>query len=226
LAGIAVGYLGGKLIKLGERAESVTHAFRDLSVLSIGLLAFALAEMVYGNGFIAAFCAGLIMGNTVRDKCKCLYDFAETEGQLLTLLIFMVFGAVMVVPALHHMNFSTILYAILSLTVVRMLPAMISLKGMKLQRDTLVFLGWFGPRGVASILFALLVLEDSGVDVRHEIFTIVVLTVLLSIIAHGMTAVPGVKWYASRVGVEEKRPGMAEHDHATEMPTRLSWSDH
>ncbi len=223
LVGIAVGYVGGKLIEAGQRKESMTHSFRDLAVLSLALTAFALAEMVHGNGFIAVFCAGLLAGSTARNSCQCLYEFAESEGQLLSLLVFMIFGAVMIPPALEHLNGAIVLYAILSLTLIRMIPTAISLSGMKLRPSTQLFIGWFGPRGIASILFILLVLEEADLPSGDLIFSVVVFTVLLSIVAHGMTAIPATQWYATRIKKKEQS-GMAEQEHAPEIPTRLKWN--
>lgn len=224
LVGIAVGYLGGKLIEVAQRKNSMTHAFQDLAILSLGFAAFALAELAHGNGFISAFCAGLVLGNTVRNKCDCLYEFSESEGQLMSLLVFMIFGAVMVPTALEHLTGSSILYAVLSLTLIRLIPVAISLIGTKVRPATQLFLGWFGPRGIASILFVLLVLEESELAAADQIFSVVVFTVLLSIVVHGMSAVPATKWYAARLEKKE-RDGMHEHGPATEMRTRLKWNE-
>ena len=125
-------------------------AFQRLSVLGLALLAFAGAELVGGNGFIAAFVAGLTLGNTARAVCGCLYEFGEAEGQLLTLLVFLTFGAVMVPEAWPYWDGRALLYAVLSLTVVRMLPVVLSLLGAGLLTPSLAFIGWFGPRGVPS----------------------------------------------------------------------------
>jgi NhaP-type Na+/H+ or K+/H+ antiporter len=225
LIGVAIGFFGGKLIEIGQRKDTMTHSFRDLAILSLGFAAFGLAELAYGNGFIAVFCAGLTLGNTVRNSCECLYEFSESEGQLLSLLMFMVFGAIMVPPALEHLSGSTVLYAVLSLTLVRLIPAAISMVGMKLRFDTQLFIGWFGPRGIASILFVLLVLEEAELEAGEQIFSVVVFTVLLSIVAHGISAVPATQWYSTRLQ-RKADSGMAEHEHATEMPTRLKWDNH
>ncbi len=219
LVGIGVGYVGGKLVELGSRTGWMNHAFQQIAALGLALLAFAAAELVGGNGFIAAFCAGLTLGNTSRAICACLYEFAEVEGQLLSLLIFMVFGVVLVPIALDHVTGMVLLYSLLSLTVIRFLPVAISLLGARLRWDTVLFLGWFGPRGIASILFALLVLEQSTLPGREDILVIVVTTVFLSVFAHGLTAFPGTKWYAHRLGKHE--PGMEEHAPVTEMSVRL-----
>ena len=221
IAGVSVGYFGGKLIAFGGRKQWMTPSFQKLAALGLSLLAFSLAELVGGNGLISAFCAGLTLGNTSRSICNCLYEFAEAEGQLLALVTFMIFGAVLVPPALDNAQVPILLYGALSLTVVRMLPVAISLTGLRLQPDTVLFLGWFGPRGIASLLYGLLVLRNSSINGRDEIFTIVVITVLMSIFAHGLTAWPGVRWYAARTEKMKDEPEMAEHVLVTEMPVRL-----
>jgi NhaP-type Na+/H+ or K+/H+ antiporter len=104
LVGIVVGYFGGKLVVRGTQSGWITHSFQDLSALGLSVLAFALAELVGGNGFIAAFSAGLIMGNTSRSICTCLFEFGEAQGQLLTLLTLMIYGAVMVL--MHLLSFT------------------------------------------------------------------------------------------------------------------------
>jgi NhaP-type Na+/H+ or K+/H+ antiporter len=223
VVGIATGYLGGKLIETAQRKESMTHSFRDLAILALAFSAFGLAELVHGNGFIAVFCAGLTLGNTVRNSCDCLYEFSESEGQLLSLLMFMLFGAVMVPPALEYFSWPALAYAALSLTVIRMVPAAIALLGTGLRNDTRFFISWFGPRGIASILFVLLVFEEAAFAAGEQIFSIVVLTVLLSIVAHGISAVPATNWYASRLKRKADMDAM-EHEQMTAMPTRLRWS--
>ena len=222
LIGLAVGYLCGKVVDRASVSGWMNHTFEQLSALGIALLAFSLAEAAGGNGFIAAFCAGLAVGNFARRLCTRLYEFAEAEGQLLTLLIFLVFGVAMVPIALDHVDTVVVLYALLSLTVVRMIPVALSLLGKRLRGDTIVFLGWFGPRGIASILFALLVVDESMLSSREEIQAIVVAVVLLSVFAHGLTASPAARWYADRLG--EPEPGMTEHDTVAEMPLRLGSS--
>lgn len=221
LVGVAVGYLGGDLIERASRNGWMTRSFQDLSALGLSLLAFAAAELVGGNGFIAAFCAGLTLGNSSRAICGCLYEFAEAEGQLLTLLMFMLFGAMMVPGALDHLGPRVILYAVLSLTVVRIVPVAIALLGARLRADTVLFLGWFGPRGIASILFGLLVLERSDLAGREQVFLIMTTTVLLSTFAHGLTAAPAARWYARRLERAKAEPDVAEHVRVSEMPVRL-----
>ena len=196
----------------------------SLTFIGLSLLAFAAAELVGGNGFIAAFCAGLALGNTSRAICSCLYEFAEAEGQLLTLLIFTVFGAVMVPMVVERFDWPIILYGLLSLTVVRMVPVGISLFGARLRRHTKFFLGWFGPRGIASILFALLVVEESTLAGRDGILVVVVATVFLSVFSHGLTAFPAANWYGAHTKKLEGQPGVADSS-VTEMPVRLPYTE-
>ena len=195
--------------------------FRRLSGLGIALLAFAGAESVGGNGFIAAFVAGLTLGNTARGVCTCLYEFGEAEGQLLTLLVFLIFGAVMVPTALAHANFDGLVYALLSLTLIRMLPVVLSLLGSGLRPASFAFIGWFGPRGLASILFVLVVVETGRLESGPMLEMIVVLTVLLSTLLHGVTAYPLARWYGAHVAVVRDAP---EHHPVAELPVRIQHS--
>jgi NhaP-type Na+/H+ or K+/H+ antiporter len=207
----------------GTRSGWITDSFQGLSVLGLSVLAFALAELIGGNGFIAAFSAGLILGNTSRSICTYLFEFGEAEGQLLTLLTLMVYGAVMVLPALDHIKPLILLYGILSLTVVRMLPVAISMIGVHLQWNSVLFLGWFGPRGIASILYGLLLLEKVDISGREEIFSITITTVLMSVFIHGLTALPGANWYAARTEKMREEPDRPELAPVTEMPVRLQY---
>lgn len=123
-------------------------------------LAFAGAELLGGNGFITAFVAGLTLGNTQRELCTRVHEFGEAEGQLLTLVVFLIVGAVLVPEALPLWDHRAWLYALSSLTVVRMAPVALSLAGTRLRPATLAFVGWFGPRGLASILYARIVVGE------------------------------------------------------------------
>jgi NhaP-type Na+/H+ or K+/H+ antiporter len=141
----------------------------------------------------------------------------ETEGQLLMLITFLIFGAALLPEAIASLNPIFFLYAVLSLTVIRMIPIMISLLGSGLRLPTQLFLGWFGPRGLASILFVLLILEESEVPHREDIFSITILTVALSILCHGVSAAPLAKLYAQLVA----RMGECEESRdVTELPLR------
>jgi NhaP-type Na+/H+ or K+/H+ antiporter len=222
LIGIGIGYLGGQVLRFAVKRGWADGVFEKLGAVAIAYVAYAIADLIGGNGFIAAFVAGLVIGNTARDVCGRVHEFAEAEGQLLTLITFVVFGAVMVQPMVAEFRPIYLIYAVLSLTVIRMLPVAIALKSLNLKRNTQLFLGWFGPRGIASVIYALLLFEYSGIVNGDIIFSIVVVTVLLSIFAHGITAVP----FANRYGghMEEMLTSddlILEAEPVPEMPLRF-----
>ena len=220
LTGLIVGFLGGRFIEWGQHSGWMSKKFQKISTLALALLAFGLAELVGGNGFIAAFVMGVTAANTTRkENTRILYEYAEVEVQSLMLLTFMiVFGAVMLPLALDHFTGTMLLYAVLSLVAIRFLSVLVSMIGTKVRPVTISFLGWFGPRGVASILYIFTVLEDNLAD-EVLIYNVVMLTVLISIFAHGITAAPGAKWYAKRVEVVVKSEG-TEMKEVPEMPVR------
>jgi NhaP-type Na+/H+ or K+/H+ antiporter len=161
----------------------------------------------------------LTVGNVARAVCPCLHEFAEAEGQLLTLLVFLVFGAVMVPMALPVLDGRAFAYAIASLTVVRMVPVALALLGTGLRPPSIAFLGWFGPRGLASILFVLLVVEEGRLESGPFLEAVVVLTVLLSTVLHGVTASPLARRYGAFASAHAA--ARAERAEAMELPVRL-----
>lgn len=210
LAGIAIGYVGAKLVSSCYRRQWMSESAEGMIALGLAFGAFALAEVVHGNGFIAAFVGGLTFGNTLKQKCQFLYEFAESEGQILILLTFTAFGAAMIPQAMGAVTIMHIVFGILVLTVLRMLPVQLSLIGTGIKPVTSTFLGWFGPRGLASILFVLLILEEAELANESTLFAAVIVTVTLSVVLHGMTAGPAARWYGSmsqQMGeCEENRP--------------------
>jgi len=223
IVGVVIGYVGGKLIMWGDRTANMNHAFRQLAILSLAILAFALAEWEWigGNGFIAAFCAGMTVGNTARSSCECLFDFLEVEGQLLTLMAFLLFGGLMILPAAELWDMQTFFYATLSLTVIRMVPVAVGLVGAGLRPISPLFIGWFGPRGLASIVFALVVVERHGIAGGERIFSVCIATVLLSIILHGVSAYPLSAVYARYVDQFKQHENSEEHIVVHEHPARV-----
>lgn len=217
LAGTVVGYVGARLLDNAAERGWMTGAFQGIGILSLAILSYVVAESIGGNGFIAAFIGGMVFGHTLRHRCEFLFEFMETEGQLLMLITFLVFGAALLPEGLSHMTPMHVVYALLSLTVIRVIPIVVSLLGAGVQPATQLFLGWFGPRGLASILFVLLILEDTEIVHRHELLTITVITVALSILLHGVTAAPFAQWYgryAEAMGV------CAENKDVMEIPLR------
>jgi NhaP-type Na+/H+ or K+/H+ antiporter len=214
LAGILVGAVGALLMTKAIKRGWMEHAYREFAGITLAMIAFAGAGYIGGNGFIAAFVAGLVVGNSTKEVRKNLYDFAEAESQLLMLATFFLVGLVLVWEPLNHASWQVWVYAALSLTVIRMLPVAISMIGLGVQRSTLGFLGWFGPRGLASVLFSVLVIEELPVPHSEEIVQIVIITVLLSVFAHGITAAPLSSIYA-KILERDKDKVTTEFGHCT-----------
>jgi len=210
VVGVIIGYAGARMIDAAAERGWATTAFQGIGILSLSVLAYVLAEMIGGNGFISAFVSGLVFGNCIRHACTYLFEFMESEGQLLMLITFLVFGAALLPEGLAHIDVSFVVYAVLSLTVIRMIPIALSLLGSGIRAPTFLFLGWFGPRGLASILFVLLILEEAEIPHREELLSITVITVALSVALHGISAAPLASLYgrlAERMGeCEETKP--------------------
>jgi len=215
LAGAVIGWVGGRLLDYAVSKGWVEGIMRQLTTLAIGVGAFAFAEMVGGNGFVAAFVAGLAFGAAAREHCEGAYNFATDEGELLTLLTFLVFGAIVVGQAADDLTVETAIYAVLSLTVIRMVPVAISLIRARLKLQTVAFIGWFGPRGLASILFGAFLLEESVAEVADPIFAVVTWTVIFSIFAHGMSAV----WLSGVYATWHQRHRDQHKAESMEMPS-------
>ena len=217
LIGVAVGYVGARALDEAVERGWTNASFQGIGILSLAIFLYVVAEVVGGNGFIAAFVGGMVFGHTLRHPCTFLFEFMETEGQLLMLVTFLVFGATLLPEGIANVSPSIVLYAVLSLTVIRMIPIAISLIGSGLSIPSHLFLGWFGPRGLASILFVLLILEESDVPHREELLSTTVITVALSALLHGISAAPLASLYGrltNRMGeCQENRP-------AAELPLR------
>ena len=199
LSGIAIGYAGAWLIRKAHARQWVTASGEGIIALCIAGLCFIVAEALHGNGFIAAFVGGLVFGNLLNNRCHYLFEFIETEGQIFTLGTFMVFGALMLPMALFSVSIWHWVFAVFSLTVMRMLPVYLALRGLQINLPTALFLGWFGPRGLASILFVLLVVGDTMLPHPEIVTNIVFIAVLISVFAHGLSATPlALKYGASK----------------------------
>ena len=199
LVGVGVGVVGGWLVSRAQGRGWITDSFQRLSLLALAIIAWALADTIGGNGFIAAFVGGLVIGPTVERVGERLIRFTEAEGQLLNLSVFFIFG-VLAAGLARSLSWTIILYALLSLTVIRMLPVALSLLGTRLRAVSVLFAGWFGPRGLASVVLGLVVIEEAPLLAgRDEVEMVVTTTVLLSVLLHGITAAPLSAAYARRV---------------------------
>jgi NhaP-type Na+/H+ or K+/H+ antiporter len=195
LAGAVVGTAGGALLRVARRRGWVDEEFAGPAVLALALLAYAVALVADGNGFVAAFVAGLAFGSAAGRGGPRAVFYVEQTGALAALLVWTLFGAVAVPVVVHTAGWRLVLYAVLSVTALRMMPVALVLLGSGLGRRAALFIGWFGPRGLASVVFGLLAVEDLGHRADPAVAAIV-LTVLLSVLAHGVTAAP----FAARFG--------------------------
>ncbi len=211
--GSAIGALGGWLLRLARRRNLAAEDFTGIAVLALALLSYAAALVLDGNGFVAAFCGGLAFGACAGRRAPQELVFLEQMGELVSVLVWLAFGAIAIPIMLERVDTRMVLYAVLSLTVVRMLPAALALIGGGLSRRTVLFVGWFGPRGLASLVFALLALEALG-PVADEAVAIVTVTVLLSVLAHGLTAAP----LAATYGAAEATVGPSPVGRSTSWP--------
>jgi sodium/hydrogen antiporter len=201
LIGAAVGGTGGYLIKMARRRGWLAEGFAGAAVLALAACAYACALALHGNGFISAFVGGLAFGAIGGRRSEGLMPFVEEAGGLVSLLVWLAFGAVAVVPALESLSWQIGLYAVLSLTLIRMLPVSVALAGSKLGREAVAFVGWFGPRGLASVVFALIALEDLGPSDAKPAVAVITVTVLLSVLVHGATAEPLAQRYGPRLAL-------------------------
>jgi len=165
-----------------------------------------LAEAVHGNGFLAAFAGGLAFGKGLGRRCRFLYEFQQTEAHMLVLITFTLVGAMLLPAAMQHLTLNCFIFSIFALTLMRMLPIALSLTGLKLGLHTIAFLGWFGPRGLASVLFLLMVMQSTDLARESELLAAVALTVTLSILLHGITAAPWARRYGRAQGDRTEHP--------------------
>lgn len=219
IIGLVLGFAGGKFLETAVDRHWTSAMWSKLAIFAVALASYFLSVALGGNGFVAAFVGGIFFGHASHHKLAEQTEFTEANGSLLAMLIWTLFAAIFVTPELLNFAVSfdarAILYAILSLTIIRMLPVAISMFGSGLRRDTVLIMGWFGPRGLASVVFALLAVakfHEYGL-IPEPLVTVVTLTIIFSVFAHGFSAQPLVNWYARRL--EE-----AEDDHIelAEMP--------
>ncbi|VGO23434.1 cation:proton antiporter [Pontiella sulfatireligans] len=200
--GLAVGlgltFLAGHIVKMAARHGWITESWRQLPVLALAFTCYAVTQLLGGSGFIACFTGGLLAGALAkRHKTEYLLA-AEGTGDTLAIITWVCFGAVVIGKSIGLYSWSILLYSILSLTVIRMLPVFLVLTGLKLRIDQKLFMGWFGPRGLASIVFAVIVL-NKHLPHAETITMTAVCTILLSVIGHGLSANPLVALLAARL---------------------------
>jgi len=199
VAGTTIGLIGGWLLDWARRRAWVVESFQQVGVVALPLLCLLVSEMIGASMFIAAFVAGLTVQIGFKDAGKHSVEFTEAWGQVFNFSVFFLFG-VEVLRDWPQYTWAMLLYAVLSLTVVRMVPVAIALIGTRLSSASMLFMGWFGPRGLASIVLGLVYLEQGlYLPGEHTTRLAVIATVGLSIFAHGLSAVPGIDLYSRKV---------------------------
>ncbi len=199
LAGIFVGFVGGRILLWALGRGWTEDIFEGVGALALAGAAYLFATEIGGNGFIAAFVAGLVFGNTVKGRCQFIYEFVESEGQLLTWGAFLLLGAALVPEAVAHLTLSMLAIILTSLFVVRPLAIWLSLIGTDASPLTKLFFGWFGPRGLATALFALLVVAEIDHEFAEPVLHLAVNAVWISALLHGISAFPAATRYAARM---------------------------
>ena len=206
--GLALSALAALLLKFARDRQWLTHTWVQIPVVALSLGCFAAAQLLGGSGFIAAFSGGFLFGILAKQAREKLLHAAEGTGDTLALITWVIFGAAVVGKAVGHFNWLIVVYAILSLTLIRMLPVFLSLTGMGVSTEGKLFIGWFGPRGLASVVFAVIVL-NANVPNGGVVAATAVCTIMLSILAHGITANPwakglGERWHKAQGGAHAK----------------------
>lgn len=198
LIGGVVGALGGWALLRAKAFDTTSDIYEGVGAIALAGAAYLAAILIGGNGFVSAFVAGLAFGGIVKGACKFVYEFTESEGQLLAWSAFLLLGAAMVPEAIQHLTWPMLGFILLSLFVVRPLAVWVSLMRTDADPLTRVFFGWFGPRGLATALFALMVAEDIPFEYGEQILHLAINAVWISALLHGLSAAPVAKWYGAK----------------------------
>ena len=216
VGGVVAGFVGGWIIGGGARRGWMSPLHTKIAAVALALAAFAAVQLAGGSGFVATFVAGAVLAFRIPTKPDYLYSFAEAEGHALVLVAFLLIG----VGPIHNLLQEGVargvwVVALVALIVIRPLAIAISLIGERLRPSTVAFLGWFGPRGLATVVFFLVAAEEVG-GLPDPILSVVTMTVAMSIVLHGVTARPASRWLARRLESldDDEIPEMGEaYDH-------------
>jgi NhaP-type Na+/H+ or K+/H+ antiporter len=214
--GAGIGFVGGWLLGVARRRGWASAPFQQIAMIAMAPMCWILAEAIDTSPFIAAFAAGLALQVGFREASQGIVEFSENEGRLLYMFVFFLFGT-SAGAALSEFYLAPVLYAILSLTLIRLLPVAISMIGTRLSAASVLFMGWFGPRGLGSIVLGLVAVQELHTGGSALMRLGLMATVLLSIFAHGISASPGIKLYAQQV--TRLGPDAPEFGRAARMPT-------
>ncbi len=202
VVGLGLTAIGTWLLRWCWNQGWVTEIWKQVTVVGLSIACFSVAQSLHGSGYIAAFTGGLLFGFMAKEATHRLVLAAEGTGETMALMTWMLFGATVIGQSVQHFTWEMIVFALLSLTVIRMLPIFLSLTGTGESTASKLFLGWFGPRGLASIVFAIIVVNKE-VPAAKSIAMVVVLTVFFSLVAHGVSANPLAKLLGQKEGKKE-----------------------
>jgi len=217
--GIALGLAGGWLLIKSYEKEWASESTREIGNPALALFIFIVSTRLGGNGFVAVFIAGILFGYVTRHLLREATEFTEVSGTIFSLFVWTIFGSTIVIPLFQNFNLTALLFALCSLTIVRMLSVAISMTGKHLRFDTILMMGWLGPRGLASVVFMIMAYESAHeAQVSPDLLLMMVgWTVFLSVMLHGVSALPLANWYASRLSTAA--PDIPELEDVAELPT-------
>lgn len=200
LVGVSIGALGGLLLLKAQAARATDDVHEGIGTLALAACCYLAAGAVGGNGFVAAFTGGFAFGAVVRGACAFVYEFTESEGKLLSWGAFLLLGAVLVPEAASSLTLPHLALILVSLFILRPVAIWLSLTGTDADPLTRGFFGWFGPRGLATALFALLVVDELQADWAEAVLNLAINAVWISALLHGMTAAPLARWFGRQTG--------------------------
>jgi NhaP-type Na+/H+ or K+/H+ antiporter len=210
LGGLAAGFLAAAVLAVGSRRRLISGSWLQVIPVAGAGLAYGIAIALGGSGFIAAFLGGAVFGALMPRRSEQASRLNEELGGLLGGVTFVIFGAVLLGPTLKHVTWQVAVYAVLSLTLIRMLPVAVAMFRSGAKWQTIGFLGWFGPRGLASIVFAVITVQEAHLAGANTILLTTYLTIGLSVLAHGISAAPLARRYAHWYDIHppHRRPPM------------------
>jgi NhaP-type Na+/H+ or K+/H+ antiporter len=204
VVGVGIGLLGGLVIARSQKREWMSDTWAQLATLAVALVCFQVGERLHGSGFVAAFAGGLAFAFIAkRIGVAPEMQVSEAAGQLLELMVFAMFGSYAVVVGWRDASWRVVVFAVLALLAVRMVAVSIALIRSHLPARNRLFVGWFGPRGIGTLVLGLLVVNRGEIEQEALITQVVVVTVTLSLVVHSLTAWPGIKWLAAREPAKE-----------------------
>jgi NhaP-type Na+/H+ or K+/H+ antiporter len=201
LVGALMGYSSGRLFLYTESKKISSTIYEGIGVLALTGTSYLMATLMGGNGFISAFVAGLAFGNIVKGHCRFIYQFTESEGQILIWTSFVIIGLGLLPSAVEHLTLPVVGYILVSIFIVRPLAIYLSLIGTKAKTLTKLFMGFFGPRGLATALFALIISKDILGEYGHSVLIVAINAVWMSTLIHGIAAAPMANWYGAKIKV-------------------------